>query len=247
MASRRGPDHAGRVSNAGFEKRVTVPAHIPNVRRPGEVQRPAEEHSAPTRRYPTASPKDLADARAVARYGEPGGWLGAMFYALHFWFRRRKLVKKLRKAKLEHERAEVTREKALLNLGEGLHKKNGQIDLGPVSHFVDKVDQSLMALETSGNGLRDRLKRDSLQKELADHYRQLAQTAVERGIARHDAQGWGKLQLADRAVKKTKRLAYLTELGMDLYDPMWVKRGALVFWCTLLFILAAGIVAMNTR
>ena len=169
-----------------------------------------------------------------------------MFYALHFWFRRRKLVKKLHRSRIDHDRAVLQREAALQDLGRRLHQKNGQIDLSRVTKFVDPIDQTLLSLETSG-GLRGRLTRDGKQKTLEGHYKRLAEAAAKYGVAREEPQGWGRLQLADRAVQKTQRTAYLTELGIDLYDPVWVRRGAIIFWCCVLFVIAAAVFAVHTR
>ena len=243
MSSRDRSDPGGRFSDPSLGSRTSLPGHIPNVRRSGEPTAPTPlSHT----RFPKASPKDLADARKVAGYGEPGGWIGAMFYSLHFWFRRRKLIKKLHRARVEHDRATVLRENALEDLGKRLHQKNGQIDLSRLTKYLDPIDQTLLAIETSG-GLRGRLTRDGKQKTLTGHYKQLAEAAAKQGAAPQEPQGWGKLQLADRAVKKTQRTAYLTELGIDLYDPVWVRRGAIVFWCTVLFVIAAAVFAVNAR
>ncbi len=228
----------------GTGPRARVPSHIPNVRASrGDVQRAA---APKTGKYAKIPDRDLEDARRIARYGEPGGWVGAMFYALHFWFRRRALRRELKQARQERAHAVERREAAMHELGRLLHQKNGRIDLRRVQFHLEKVEQTALQLETTSQGVLALVKRDQLKKSLAEQHRQLAEAAVDRGIARDEPQGWGKLQLAERALNSAKRTEQLTELGIDLYDAVWVKRGATLFWLSIAALVAAGVYGLAT-
>lgn len=238
MRDRRPPEH---------EEPLELDLPPEEARRFGLARRALDQPAAPAARRRDEGPtdRDLADARHLAGYGDPPSFFGAMLYALNLWPKRRALSRMLRETIQKRDRAIAAADASYVELGRRLHARATEANLDALRTQVAAVDHAVMRNEQVLREKRSKRDRGVSEKRVLDAQRRLAEAALDRGLDAVDREGTGRVIQAVRDANQLTREARLRELGLDMYDPGGVRRGAVLLSIVLVFLAVAAFMALR--